>query len=691
MRAVLLATAMGLALPAAAGEAPPADTHLDSNPEIVVTAPYPRETFFVLSGVSILAGTPLARETRPTLGETLARLPGVSSTYFGPNAARPVLRGLQGERVRVLTDGIGSFDVSNTSVDHAVALSPFAADRIEVIRGPEVLLYGSSAIGGVVNSLDRRIPRGVPEAGFHVDALGGFASAAKEATLAGSLDVAVAPRFVVHVDGSFLDVRDLAVGGFVYSRAVREEAAAAGLDPEEFNLRRRLPNSQAKTWDVAGGATWFFGSDSSVGVSVTRFESRYGVPNRLSLGHDHHHDHHHDHEHHHAHEDITLDMRQTRVDFRLDAALGEGVFERLRLRGGFADYVHDEIEDTGEIGTTFASKAGEMRLELVQREAGGWKGASGVQFLSRRLDARGEEAYIPESRTRQFGLFTLQEFDLGALRAEVSGRYERSEVRSEAVGFDRGFNAFSASVGASVPVGPRLRAGLAFTHAERAPAAEELLADGPHFATQAFEVGDPTLGKERSNGVEANLRGRGEGWRADLAFYHSRFGNFIFLSPTGDEEDGLPVFAYGQDRARFTGFELDGELRLARFGSTELRGTFLADWVRATLSGGGPVPQIPPFRVLAGLEADHGLFTGRIEVEHATAQERVAAFERPTDAWTMLNLSVGWKPWGRESRSLLLVQANNLTNADARRHASAIKDFAPLAGRDVRLSARVSF
>ena len=693
MRKALLLSVSMLAVPALAEESAPLGTHLPENPDIVVTAPYPREAFFVLSGVSILTGTELVRETRTTIGETLARQPGVSSTFFGPNASRPVLRGLQGERVRVLTDGIGSFDVSNTSVDHAVALSPFAAERVEVVRGPEVLLYGSSAIGGVVNSYDRRIPRGAPEAGFHADVLTGYASAAKEAQLAASIDAAVAPNLVVNVTGAFLDTRDLRVGGFVYSRALREEAAEAGLDPEEYEARGRLDNSASRGFDVSGGATWFFGGDSSVGVSVTRLENRYGVPNRLELPHDHDHDHEHEDEHgeEHAHGDITLDMRQTRIDFRLDAALGGGFLERLRIRGGYADYVHDEIEGSGDIGTTFTSGGGELRVEAVQQEKNGWKGASGVQFLSRKLDAVGEEAYIPENRTSQFGLFTLQEFDLGRFKAEAAGRFERSDVRSDIVDFDRGFNAFSASVGASLPLGQAFRLGVSYTHAERAPAAEELLSNGPHFATQAFEIGDPDLAKERSDGIEGTLRGRGEGWRADFSVYHSRFSNFIYLVPTDEEEDELPVFLYTQDKARFTGIEFDTDVRLARWGEAEIRGTFLADWVRASLDDGSPVPLIPPFRILAGVEADAGRLGGRLELEHAAAQDRVAEAELPTDGWTMVNLSAFWRPWGAGSRSVLMLQANNLFDADARRHASVIKDFAPLAGRDIRLTASFSF
>jgi iron complex outermembrane receptor protein len=669
--------------------------HLDPNPEIVVTAPFPRETFFVLSGVSVLTDVELARELRPTIGETLARQPGVSSSYFGPNAARPVLRGLQGERVRVLSDGIGSFDVSNTSVDHAVAISPFAAERIEVVRGPEVLLYGSSAIGGVVNSLDRRIPRALHDEPIHIDAQGGFASAASEKSFAGSADARIAPGFMVHVDGSFLDTRDLRVGDFVLSRAVREAAAAAGLDPEEFEMRDRLDNTAARTWNLSAGFGWFFGEDSSAGVSVTRLESRYGVPNRIEL--EEHEDEEHEdgehegEEHEDEHGDIMLDMRQTRVDARLDLGLGDGFISRVKLRGGYADYIHDEIEGSGEIGTTFFSTGGEVRVEAVQREADGWKGASGFQYLTRELETVGEEAYVPENRTHQVGLFTLQEFDLGVAKAEAAGRYERSNVRSDVAGFDEGYNAFSVSVGGSMPVAAGFRAGLSYTHAERAPAAEELLSFGPHFATQAFEIGDPDLRKERSDGIEGTLRGRGEGWRADFAVFHTRFSNFIFLEPTGEEEDELPVFLYRQDRARFTGIEFDGDLRLWQEGTSAVRGTLLFDWVRASLSDGEAAPLIPPFRVLAGIEGDWRDFGGRVELEHATAQDRVAEFELPTDGWTMVNLAASWRPFGRDNATLVSLSLNNLFDVDARRHASVIKDFAPLAGRDVRLSARFSF
>lgn len=666
---------------AARAQAPVAAApHLSDSPEIVVSAPYPRETFYVLSGVSVLAGEALTRSLTPTIGETLARLPGVSSTYFGPNASRPVLRGQQGERVRVLVDGIGSFDASNTSVDHAVAVSPFAAERIEVIRGPEVLLYGSSAIGGVVNSIDRRIPRERVAEDLHVDALGTFGSAATQGIVAGAVDMPVGERFAIHLDGSWLKGGDVRTGGFIYSEQVRRAAAAAGLPEDAYNISGKLPNSQAQGWDVAGGIGFFFGNQGRAGVSATRLQSTYGIPNRLAI------DPSIDFE-----EDISIDMRQTRVDIAFETPLMSGFIEQVQLRGGYADYVHDEVEEDGSIGTTFTSRGGELRVEAVQAERNGWKGASGIQFFGRNLDSIGAEAYLPQNETQMLGLFTLQEVDLSFARAEVSLRYENARVVSDPVGFDRDFNAISGSVGASIPLGSLFRFGIAYTHAERAPAAEELLSDGPHLATQSYEIGNPDLDRERSNGFETTLRGRGTSWQADLAFFWTSFGNFIYQQPTGTIEDGLPVFLYAQQGATFLGLEFDSAFTILERGDTQVNATLMLDWVKATLDNGAPVPLIPPLRSIAGIEATGGAIGGRFEIELAAQQDRVPDFQTTTPGFAMLNASLFWKPWGANSKTMLLLVMNNLTDSEARRASSVIRDFAPLPGRDIRLTLQTSF
>lgn len=670
---------------AAASDNKGSDYHAEDESEIIVTAPYQRNQRDVLSGTTVLTGQELTRELRPTIGETLARQPGVSATSFGPNASRPVLRGLQGERVRVLTDGIGSFDVSNTSVDHAVAINPLTADRIEVLRGPAALLFGSSAIGGVVNVIDSRIPRRVPDEPIHIEALGTYGTAANERTGSAAIDVPAGDKIVFHVDGSYTKTNDLDIGGFVLSPAQRQIAIASG-DPEIAelaNLRDKLPNSAAETWEIAGGAA-LITDGGNLGFSVSHFDSLYGVPVRYSLDPD------------VEAEEVRLDVKQTRADLRAEVDTGPGFIEKLRFRAGAADYKHNELEDTGEIGTTFFNQSLEARLELVQAARGGWRGASGLQYFSRDFDVQGEEKFVPKNETSQFGIFTLQSFELGAVRAEAGGRYEHTTLEARAdedlgnPDLRRSFDAYSGSIGASYEIVPAVRLGLNLTHTERAPSAEELFPNGPHAGTQAFEIGNPFFTKEKSNGAEVTLKTNGEGYAFNISAYYTDFTDFIFEQRTGAFEDDLPVFQFLQDDAKFYGFEVDGSVRLARLGLTDISVDGVADYTRATIKDVGPVPRIPPLRLLGGVEAKADMVQGRVEVEYVDAQDRIAAFETTTDNYTMVNASIAFKPFGRGNMTSLTVSANNIFDVDARRHASFLKDFAPLAGRDFRITLRAS-
>ncbi len=697
----LLATALSatalsaLATSPAHAEAAAGDIHRPIGPDIIVTAPFQRERFSLPTAVGVLQGEALTRNIRGTIGETLAQQPGVTATFFGPNASRPILRGLDRERVRVLMDGIGSFDVSNTSVDHAVAINPLLADRVEVVRGPAALLYGSGAIGGVVNVSDRRIAREIPQEFAHIDAFASLGSAADERSIAGAVDVPLGRTgLVAHADASFFETGDYRAGGNIFAGPLRQAAAAEGGEAaEKAQARGRVENTSARTWDAAGGLSWI-GERGMMGMSVSRLESNYGIPNALELGHDEEHaDDGHEDEHHdaHAHEDIRLNLTQTRVDARAEVEMS-GAFEKLAFRFGWADYHHDEIEDTGEIGTSFFNDALEGRVELVQRERDGWKGASGVQILSRRFETVGEKTYVPLNLTDQVGLFTVQSFDLKTLTLELGARYEHTDVQSAPLAVRRNFDAFSGSAGISVPLGDAFRFGASLAYSERAPAAEELFANGAHVATRTFEIGDVNLEKERSFGVEALMRGRGEGWRLELSGFFNRFNNFIFLNPTGLEEDELPVFVYEQAGARYWGFEAEGAVTVLETGRTAVELTALVDYVQADiLGGGGNAPRIPPLRFIGGVEANGGAVGGRLEVEHATRQDRVAAFETETPAYTFVNASIAWRPFGAANPTSIIASVNNLFDVEARRHASLLKDFAPLPGRDIRLAARFSF
>jgi iron complex outermembrane receptor protein len=698
---LLLAASLGaLATPLFASEedqlAQAPTLHSEGVLEILVTAPFARDRFELTTPASVLGGEALVREVRSTIGETLARQPGVTTSFFGPNASRPILRGLDAERVRVLTDGIGSFDVSNTSVDHAVAINPLTAQRIEVLRGPAALLFGSSAIGGVVNVIDRRIPREVPDEAVHIDAHGVLASAAEERAISGAIDLPLGTSgLVVHADASYLQTGNYRVGGFIFSEPLRRAAQEIGGEVvEDAQARGRVPNTDARTWEVAGGLAWIVGG-GSIGFSVSRLESNYGIPNALDLDDD---DHDHDdddddHDHDHGHEDIRLDMRQTRADVRAEVPLF-GAFERLKIRAGWADYVHDEIEDDGEIGTTFRNESIEARAELVQADRNGWRGASGVQYLFRRFEAAGEEAFVPLNFTDQLGIFTVQSFPAGVARIDLGARFESTRVRAPDLAVRRTFDTFSGSAGLSVPVARDWRLSASLAYAERAPSAEELFADGPHAATGAFEIGNPDFAKERSTGVDLAIRGRGPGWRLEVSGFWTRFSNFIYLSPTGevDEEEGLPIFLFQQAGATFLGFEVEGGLSVARLGETSLELTGLVDFVRADLRNGlGPVPRIPPLRLIGGLEANGGRFGGRIEVEHATRQDRVTDFETETPSYTLVNASASWRPMGADRPTAIVLSLNNIFDVEARRHSSYLKDIAPLPGRDVRLAVRLNF
>ncbi len=709
--------ALCLAMPALAQAEPVSkrgqDYH-DDQANIVVTAIIPRRQGDILSGTSVITGRELTRSLRPTIGETLARQPGVSATSFGPNASRPVLRGFQGERVRILTDGIGSFDVSNTSVDHAVAINPLTAGRIEVLRGPAALLYGSSAIGGVVNVIDSRIPRQVPDEPVHLDGIATYGSAADERSLSGEVEAPLSENFVVHVDGSWTKTDDLRTGGYILTKPLRDIAAASDEEEirEDGRLKNRLPNSAAESWEVAGGFA-FITDRGNLGMSVSHSENRYGVPSRIDVTEAHDHDHEgeddHDHEgeeeHGHSHEDVTLKMRQTRADLRGEVATNGGFLDSIRLRAGWADYRHDEIEPSGEIGTTFKNQSMESRLEFIQARQGGWDGAFGAQFFTRRFQAVGEEKFLPKNETNQFGVFTLQSLDLGDTRLEAGGRFEHTDLHADAdadlftAGANRSFNALSGSLGISQAIVPGWRVGLNLSRSERAPSAEELFARGNHAGTQAFELGDPTFGKEKSWGVEGTLRGEGTGYRVALSAYHNWFDGYIYDSivdnsvceaANGGTELEFPCFAYSQADARYYGFEAEAMVKLAQLGSYAINLDGVADYVRATIKGSGPAPRIPPLRLLGGLEAQGDRLSARAEVEHVFEQDRIAATETPTDGFTMVNASLSFKPLAGNDRTLLMLSANNIFDVDARRHASVLKDYAPLAGRDIRVTLRLS-
>jgi iron complex outermembrane receptor protein len=703
-RAALLASVVLplCALPAHADPDPdPQSQSANTGQEIIVTAPVTRTETTALGGVSVVSGEELVRNLKPTIGETLERQPGVSATSFGPNASRPILRGFQGERVRVLSDGIGSIDVSNTSVDHAVIIDPLLAERIEVLRGPSALLFGSSAEGGVVNVIDTRIPRSRPQDGYRLQGTLTYGSAANERSVASAGDVAVGQHLVLHADGSWSKSDDLHIGGYALSPEARAAALAAAAGPvlpddpdfaASAAIKGTLPNTAGETWTAGAGAT-ILTDGGSLGVSYSHYDSVYGVPIRYAT------------ESGQAQEAPRLDIVQNRLDLRGEVDTGDGFLKQVRLRAAAASYRHFELEQDGAVGTAFYNKGLESRLELVQNDHGGWQGASGVQFFDRNFNVVGDEAFLPRNETTQLGFFTLQQLDLGKIKTEAGLRYETTDLAARTDQGDlrffsgtRHFDTVAASLGASYGLSQDWRIGLNLSRTARAPSAEELFANGPHAGTEAYELGNPDFATEKSWGLEATLHGHGHGFSVDASAYYDWFSNFIYDSqvaqsvceaaaaPSGRTVD-LPCFQNLQADAHYYGFEVDASTKVAQLGKYAVNVDGLADYVHATIIDQGPAPRIPPLRVLGGIEAQGDKLNGRFEVEHVFDQDRIAAYETSTPGYTLVNATVGITPFTGNKTSFTL-SANNIFDVDARRHSSYLKDFAPLAGRDIRLTAR---
>jgi len=674
--------------------------------EILITgSPINRDPFDLLQGSSILQGVEFDRRQAGTIGETLTYLPGVNSNYFAPGASRPVIRGLGEGRVRMLINGLGAFDASTASPDHAVAAETLTTEKIEVLRGPSTLLYGSNAAGGVVNVIDTRLPRAMPDDAVEAEVLGTYGSAADEKSVAAAVDFAIGERIAVHADGSYRNTNDLEIPGFAESdilRALEEEEEEGehdsdhdvdhdvdheneGEEEEAFGV---LPNSDVENWGGSVGAS-YIGDEGYFGFSVGLIENEYGVGDEH--GHDNDHDVDHENEAGEEEEEeegpIRIDMKQWRLDFG-GAQEFDGLIDQAELRIGYADYRHFELAGD-EVETRFDNEAWEGRLELRQRPIGKLEGAYGFQFNSRDFGSVGAEAFIPPTETFQWGLFGLQKLELGEVHVEYGARVERQSVDNVLTGQERDFTGVSGSAGIAWHPHEDYLLGINVSRTERAPIAEELFSNGPHFATGAFEVGDAGLTTETGWTFEATARKRAGRLTGSLSVFYTDYSGFIFLDPNGEEEDGLPVFLYTQVPAEFYGGEAQVEYLAWQDGVHSVSLDLSADLVR-TSSAQGPLPRIPPARILGGIEYSHPVLDARVEARWVDDQTRITEFELPTDGYTWINFHLSIRPFENNGTTLTF-KALNLTDKEARNHVSFRKDRVPMPGRDFQLSLRVPF
>ena len=651
-----------------------------------VTTPQPNASSVTITGnplrsadiatpTSVLSGDELVRRRGSTLGETLDGLPGLSSSYFGPNANRPMIRGQDGDRIRVLSNSGVPLDASALSYDHAVPIDPLVVERIEVLRGPAALLYGGSAVGGVVNAIDNRIPKAALDgvSGTAELRYGGPATERGAAALVES----GGNGFVVHADGFWRQTDDMKTPW--YSRPLE------GGGSERVNT---ILNSASKSYGGALGGSMVW-DKGYLGASVDTYHSDYGVV---------------------AEPDVTIDMYLNKLTLAGEVRDLGGAISAVSGQWLYSDYQHQEIEGSGEVATTFKNRGSDLRLQAEHAKlalgGGTLGGVFGLQAEDADFSALGEEAFVPSTSTRQFAVFALEEWTLGDVKLSFGARVSQARVASEgdAAGQtqfgpaqSRSFTPFSAAVGGIYKLAPQwqLSGNLAYT--ERAPTFYELYANGLHVATGAYEEGNPDLSIEKGSNLDVAIAWQDGANRIKVGAFGSDFSNYIALLGTGqdvDTDEGpVPVYQFMGVPARMYGLELEGNWRLLDKGQTlDLDGKL--DLMRATNEATDqPLPRIPPTRLTLGLNWSLGDWTARAEVVHAAAQDRVPTDDPATPAYTIVNLAASWAWRVRETDGLLFLRLNNVGNELGYNATTiaTVRPLAPLPGRGVMVGLRLNF
>ncbi len=668
LRLACSAAAVALAAPAFAQEGPAAAPPEDDSNVVVITGVGPaRSSDEMIASTTVLSEDALVERLSGGLGDTLAGLPGIATTAFGPGASRPIIRGLGAERVQVLTNGIGVVDASAASPDHAVTGDPLGAERIEILRGPASLAYGGGATGGVVNVIDGLIVEKKPDAAFSGSLYGGLTSA-DEGKQAAARVTGVWGDFVGVLNGSWADSKDVDIPGFALSEGARAQAITDGVDPATF-ANGTLPNSAVETKSVSAGLSWV-GDNLFLGGAVRKLDDRYGTV---------------------AEPTVFIELEQTRYDVRGGIKFDDGVLKSIVASGSKVDYEHTEFEGPGEPGTRFTNDGWEARIEAQHAALAGIEGSFGLQSSSRDFAAIGDESVISPTQTDQTGVFVYETFDQGDWGVEGGLRYDTVDV-DNIIGGKRSFEPWNASFGGHMHVGDHVFLGASIAGTERAPTDLELFANGPHLATGQFLVGDANMQTEKGVNYELTARWEDDAFNLSGSLYRFDFDRFVYLQDTGTVEPGpeedLPIFDYVQAGATFTGFEVQADAKLGNVWGVDWKADASADFVRAKLKAGGNLPLIPPLTVNAGLEGEMNGVTGRIGVQYAAEQDDFASFETRTDSYTTVDARLGFDI---ADGVHLILEGKNLTDEEVRLHTSPLKDIAPMAGRNFRVAVRADF
>ena len=621
-----------------------------------------------------------------TIGEALSGETGISSNQFGAGSSRPVIRGQDGPRIKILQNSSENIDVSTLSPDHAVTVDPALAKQVEVIRGPSTLLFGAGTVGGLVNVTDSKLPTALPEKGYEANVGLRYNTGSDEKLATAGVTLGLGDQVALRVEGLKREANDYIAPDYVH----------------EGEKERRVDNTFAKGQTVNFGLSWIY-DRGFTGISYSNRQDQYGLPGHsheyeschlhgLSLHcgeHDHDEDghDHDDHDHDHAHEaGPWIDLKSERYDVRTELDDPFAGFKKLRAQASYTDYQHDEIEED-TIATRFKNKGYDGRLELVHNPLGAWEGVIGTQYGQQKLELTGEEAFLAPNTTKKWSVFALEHAQLNDVHVELAARVDQQKIDiddSSKKDFDG--SAFSVSGAANWEFAPNYKLSLVTSHQERLPLAQELYADGGHFATNTYELGNDQLSKEKSNNVELGFHYDDNTFDYHVHVYHNWFDDYIYAQ-TLDRYKDFRLVQYAQDKAKFYGAEAEAGYQISPIYKLSVFG----DYVRGKIDNDN-APRVPAGRLGTKLNADFDdHWSGSAEYYHVFQQDKIAAYETDSQSYNMLNLGVAYSGnYSNVSDYRVFLNANNLLDDQVYQHASFLSTI-PQVGRNFSVGVNFNF
>lgn len=618
-----------------------------------------------------------------TIGEALSGETGIASNQFGAGSSRPVIRGQDGPRVKILQNSSENIDVSTLSPDHAVTVDPALAKQVEVIRGPSTLLFGAGTVGGLVNVNDSKLPTQMPEKGYEGNVGLRYNTGSDEKLATAGVTVGLGDQVALRVEGLKREANDYIAPNYFH----------------EGEKERRVDNTFAEGQTVNVGLSWIY-DRGFTGISYSNRQDKYGLPGHsheyeschlhgLSLhcgDHDHGDEDDHDHEEHAHDAGPWIDLKSERYDFRTELDDPFAGFKKLRAQASYTDYQHDEIEED-TIATRFKNKGYDGRLELVHNPIGPWEGVIGTQYNQQKLELTGEEAFLAPNTTKKWSVFGLEHAQFNDVHIELAARADQQKIDiedSNKKNFDG--SAFSVSGAANWEFAPDYKLSFVASHQERLPLAQELYADGGHFATNTYELGNDQLGKEKSNNVELGFHFDNDKFDYHVHVYHNWFDDYIYAQ-TLDRYKDFRLVQYTQDKARFYGAEAEANYQVS---SIYKLGVF-GDYVRGKIDNEN-APRVPAGRLGTKVNADFGDgFSGSAEYYHVFQQDKIAAYETDTQSYNMLNLGVAYSgQYSNVGDYRVFLNANNLLDDQVYQHASFLSTI-PQVGRNFTVGVNFSF